>query len=925
LKSANQQSAIDNLVREHVMLERIYAALLLAFPRLFRARYGAPMRQIFRERYAEAARNGRRVPFLTRTLIDVLANAALERAAAARRWLLFPNFHEHFAQGEQERRPMVSQALTMDLRYALRLFVRTPLFTGLTVLALGLGIGANSAIFSVVKSVLLTPLPYANADRLVMIWNDNTREGVRYYPMSPANVLDVKAATRTLDRVEMMYSFLIAPTLRTTEGTDQFSASGTSPGMFDLLGRRAMFGRTLQPSDPAGVIVLSHGFWRRRFGADPGVVGRKLTIGEQPVTVVGVMPADFHFPLKSMLGPSGFSPSVEPDAWMPLDMTGPQFVQNGLPVRVPHYLSVVGRLARGATVEQARQEISRIVARLEEQHPDVNRGLKATVLALHDQAVGRVRPALVLLLAGVGFVLLMACVNVANLLLARSVARQKEIAVRAALGAGRARLLAQMLVESLLLSLAGGVLGLGLVWVGVRLLVAIAPPELPRLNEVHPDGTIVIFTALMSLLAGVLVGVAPAIAAGRGSVQDALKDASRAVAGGVLRQRLRASLIVAEVGLAVVLTTGAGLLLRSFVTLLAVDPGFRPENLLTLQVQLPSRINTPDARRAFYTDLFERVDTLPGVAASGGTTRLPLGSTNVSTRVLVEGRSTAPGEMPEVEMRRAVHDYFRAMEIPVLRGRSFTADDSPTGAPVAVVNQTMARRLWPGEDAVGKRFKMGTNPQTPWSTVIGVVGDLRHAGLEVEPVAEFYIWYKQGPPVAPFLVVRTHGDPAAVAESLRAELKALEKDMPVYDMRTMTAVRAASVAERRFILILALAFDLLALTLAAVGVYGVMTLVVSERTQEMGIRLALGAEPFQVLRLVVRQGLVLAACGIVLGFAASVVLTPMMAGQLYGIGPTDPVTLAGVPTLLLAVAALACAVPAWRAMRVDPVTALRYE
>ena len=820
---------------------------------------------------------------------------------------------------------MVWQAVNMDLRYALRMFVRTPVFTGLTVLALALGIGANSAIFSVVNGVLLKPLPYTEPDRLVMVWNDNTREGVRQYPMSPANFLDVKAATRTLERMEVMYSFLIAPTLRTNAGTEQFSASGTTSGMFLLLGRRAALGRTLEPSDRAGVIVLSDGFWRRRFGGDPGIVGRQLTVGEQPATVVGVMPADFHFPLKSMLGPSGFTASIEPDAWIPLDLTGPQFVQNGVPVRIPHYLSVVARLAPGVTVEQARQEISSIVARLEQQYPDVNHGLKSNVVMLHDQAVGRVRPALILLLAGVGFVLLMACVNVANLLLARSVARQKEIAVRAALGAGRARLLAQMLAESLLLSLTGGILGLGLVWVGVRLLVAGAPPELPRLHEVRPDGMVLMFTAVVSLLVGVLVGVAPALAAGRGNVQATLKDTFRGVAGGVLRRRLRAALVVGEVALAVVLTTGAGLLLRSFVALLEIDPGFRTENLLTLQIQLPNRMSSADARRAFYAAMFERMDALPGVVATGGTTRLPLGSTNVSTRVMIEGRNMTPGDMPEVELRRAVHNYFRTMGMPILRGRSFTVEDGPTSPPVAAINQTMARRLWPNEDAVGKRFKMGSNPQTPWTTVIGVVGDLRHAGLDVEPMSEFYIWYLQGPPVSPFVVVRTQGDPAALAETLRAELKALEKDMPIYDMRTMMDVRSASVAERRFILVLALAFGLLALTLAAVGVYGVMTLLVSERTQEMGIRLALGAEPLQVLVLVVRQGLALAAWGIVLGLAFSAGLTPMMSGQLYGIGPADPVTLMGVPALLLAVAFFACAVPARRAMRVDPVTALRYE
>jgi predicted permease len=379
------------------------------------------------------------------------------------------------------------------------------------------------------------------------------------------------------------------------------------------------------------------------------------------------------------------------------------------------------------------------------------------------------------------------------------------------------------------------------------------------------------------------------------------------------------------VAIAVVLTVGAGLLLRSFVTLLDVDPGFRAENLLTLQVTLPQRIATPDARRAFYRDLFARLEAIPGVTSTGGTTRLPLGSTSVTTRVAVDGLSTATADMPEVEFRRAVHNYFSAMGIPVIRGRTFTEADGGGSAGVVVINQAMARKVWPNEDPVGQRVKMGANPQTPWSTVVGVVGNLRHAGLEVEPSPEMYIYYLQNPPVAPFIVLRTENDPAALAEVVRAELKTLDKDMAVYDMRTMTDIRAASVAQRRFIMVLALAFGLLALTLAAVGVYGVMALVVSERTQEMGIRLALGAEPMQVLGLVVGQGAMLAGIGVAIGVVAALGLTPMMAGQLYGVAAADPLTLAGVPLLLLVVAFLACAIPARRAMRVDPITALRYE
>ena len=408
-----------------MIVDRLYAALLIAFPRRFRRRYGEPMRQAFRARYADAIRQHRRFRFLARTLIDVLGNAALERVAAIRNWFFFPDAPAQLAWCEQERRPMPWQALKTDVRYALRMFVRTPVFTALIVLALALGIGANSAIFSVVHGVLMKPLPFAEPGRLLMIWSDNTREGVHQYPMSLADFADTRGSVQTLDRMEAMLSFLISSTLQTSEGVDQFSHSDVTPGMFDLLGRQAALGRTFHASDRASepYLILSDGYWRRRFGADPNVIGRQLSVSDRPMTVIGVMPPDFHFPLKSMLGPSGFAPSPEPDSWILLDVVNNPFSQNGgPPTRVLHALSVIGRLAPGATADQARQELASVAARLAQQYPDSNRFLGSNIVALHDQAVGRVRSALILLLAGVAFVLLIACVNVANLLLARSVA-----------------------------------------------------------------------------------------------------------------------------------------------------------------------------------------------------------------------------------------------------------------------------------------------------------------------------------------------------------------------------------------------------------------------------------------------------------------------------------------------------------------------
>lgn len=934
---------------------RVYGVLLGAFPRPFRRRYAAAMRRIFRERYEAAAARGMsaQVAFFTQSVIDVLTNAAQERAAAARQWLvseslpigsapsahrwlrlplanrlLFPQAHEQLAQYEQERRPMIGQAAMMDVRYALRMFIRTPVFTGLTVPALALGIGANSAIFSVVYGVLLKPLPYDSPEQLVMVWSDNTREARPEYPMSPANYLDYKAEARAVRDIEALFSFVVTGTLQTPTGTEQVIGSVVTPGLFPLLGRSAALGRPLMSSDTAEAVVLSHGYWQRRFGGDPSVVGQQIVLNEQPATIVGVMPRDFVFPFKGMLGPTGFTTSIDPDLWTILDPASrnvPYNDANGNPNRSVHFLSVIGRLAPGATIAQAHEEALAIARRLEEAFPDSNKGLRANAVLLHEQAVGKLRPALGLLFAGVGFVLLIACANVANLLLARSMVRQKEMAVRTALGAGRLRLLQQTLTESLLLAMFGGLAGLLIVRGATRLFVALAPPDMPRLQEITPNWYVVAFTALVALIVGIAVGLLPALAATRQDVQSTLKESGRGTSSGAGQRRARVALVIAEVALAVVLTTGAGLLLRSFVSVLDVDPGFRSEQLLTLQITLPGRIATPDARRVFYRDLFSRLESLDGVTYTGGTTRLPLGSTNVTTRVAVDGRSMASSEMPEVEFRRAVHNYFQAMGIPVIRGRSFADADGPDSPPVVMVNQTMARKIWPNEDPIGSRIRMGPSPTAPLNTVIGVVGDIRHSGLDIEPAPEVYISYLQNPPVAPFIVVRTTGDPAVLTEAVRTQLKALDKDLAVYDIRTMTQIRSQSVSQRRFIVVLAAVFGILALALAAVGVYGVMALVVTERTQEMGIRVALGAEPLQVVRLVVRQGLLLAGAGIAIGSIASLALTPMMSSQLYGVGASDPLTLVLVPGLLLAVALVACLVPARRAMRVDPVTALRYE
>lgn len=889
------------------MVAAVYRQLLRAYPRQFRDRFGSDMEQVFRDRYGAAARRGRTVGalFLLRTVADVAVNATAVR------------FHS------RERTLMNWRSAGSDARYALRVFARNPVFTSLAVTALALGIGANTAIFTIVNGVLLKPLPYANPDGLVMVWSTNAIEHRDRDVVAPLDFLDYRKASAFAD-MQATYSFIVGAPLTTAAGTEQITTTAVTPGMFEMLGRAAVLGRTFTPADVQTAVIVSYRFWRSRFGADAAALGQVLTIAGQPRTVIGVMPADFVFPYKSMLGPSGFSRSHEVDAWLPLEFVNGNSQATGVAAltRGVRFLSVVGRLKPGVTAGQADSELAGIARQLATIYPDTNRVVGASVVPLHEQAVGAMRPALGLLLAGVGFVLLMACVNLANLLLARTSVRQREMAVRAALGAERRRLIAQTLIETVLLAAAGGMVAIAVVRAGMSALLALAPGDMPRLAEVRADATVMGFTFLLALITGIAIGIVPAMAASRPELQTALKTAGRGATAGRGQRRVRSALVVVEVGLAVVLTLGAGLLLRSFLSVLAVDPGFQPDRLLTMQIALPQKYQTPAQRLALYKDLFGRLAALPGVQSSGGTTRLPLGSTNVTTRVGVEGTDTPPAEWPEVEFRRAMHDYFEAMGIPLLRGRSFAESDDAAATPVVVINQTMARQLFPNGDPVGKRIRMGA-PTAPWRTIVGVIGDVRHSGLETPPAPEMYMSYLQGPPTNPFIVIRTAGDPSALTATVRGEVRAIDKDIAAYDIRPMAQVRSESVGQRRFVLLLVAAFGALALIMAAVGVYGVMALIVTERTAEIGIRLALGAQPATVLRLVVTQGLTLAALGVAFGIAVSLTMTPLLTTQLFGIRPLDPVTMAAVPALLLTVAAVACYVPARRAMRIDPVNALR--
>lgn len=826
------------------------------------------------------------------------------------------------------RRWRLIDELRDDLRFAVRLARRTPALTAITLLALAIGIGASSTIFAVVNGVLLKPLPYAAPENLVMVWSHAPRDGGIENTISPADYRDFAARTRTLERLEGYFSFLSPLEVVIADQTEVVYAQTVTPGLFDTLGRSAALGRTFGSSDgQAPEVVVSHGYWLRRFGGDRSVVGRPIRIGTQPATIVGVMPADVVFPYPGMLGPSGFTRVTAVDMWVPMAFTGPLAVEqrtaggNGEVPRSVRWLGAIGRRRADVSIDQVRTDLAGVARQLEAEFPASNAGWGVIVRSAQEQTVGRIRPALLLLFAGVGVLLLMATVNVANLMLSRSLERRNEYATRVALGAARGRMIRQSLVESLLLTGAGGGLGLALALFGTRVLTRLAPPDLPRLADIAPDWRMVLVTIASTIVAGVLIGLMPAFGAARTDPQDVLREHGRGAIGSPAQRRYRTALMVAQVALACVLTIGAALLLRSFAAVLSVDAGFRPDGLLTWQMNLPDRLRTPGEQRAFYRDLFDRLERLPGVVSVGGTTRIPLGSTSVTTTLEIQGRPIPPSGRPEVEFRRAMHDYLEAMQVPIVRGRGFSESDGPDAPRVVLINETMARRLFPGEEAIGQRLRTGEN--SPWMEVVGVIGDIRHTGLEQAPAPELYINYLQNPPVSPFIVIRASGDPMALVDGVRAVAQDLDRDLPLYNIRSMTNVRAAAVAERRFIVWLVALFGIVALVLAAIGIDGVVSVAVNERMPEMSVRLALGAEPGQVWRMIVGQAARATTLGLIAGLALTWFGMPLIRAQLFGVEPGDPATLAGVVVLFLLVAVAAAFVPARRAAEADPAHVLR--
>jgi putative ABC transport system permease protein len=812
--------------------------------------------------------------------------------------------------------------LLNDIRHGLRSLLKRPGFTAIALITLALGIGANTAIFSIVNAVLLRPLPFKDPDQLIILWERRENSGRANLPLSGHEFQAFKERTKSFAALTMIQP----DTLNLTGRGDPMSVNvgHVTTDFFPVVGVPPLMGRTFLAGEDenggAKVAVLNQKLWSQRFGSDRNVINQTITLNDQPYTVIGVMPR-----LELM-----------PDVIIPIDLRG-ELRKVG-----KHSHQVLGRLNSTTTRQQAEAELGVVAKQLEQEFSGGNHGHGVTTVPLHEEVTGDSYLALVTLFGAVGFVLLIACANVANLLLARAAIRQKEMAIRAALGAGRWRLIRQSLTESLLLAIMGGGLGLLLsVWL-IELAGKITAVNLPRLDQVNVDNRVLLATVGFSLLTGFLTGIAPALRNSEPRLIKWINESARS-SGGVGRRRISSALVVIEVALAVMLLVGSGLLVKSFVQLIRVDPGFDRQQVLTLDLSLPGlRYREPRKQVDFFEDLITRLKSLPGVQGVGATTQTPLSRGDNWSGFSIEGRPTPEGDLQQAATRAVSNDYFQTLRIPLRRGRFFTDADARLALPLirwfpqqpypehfnesqpipaVIINETMARLYWPNEDPLGKRLKI---IESPWMTIIGVVGDVRHSGLALPPNPEMYLSQLQEPQSYMAVMIRTNGDPLQLAAAAREQIKAIDKDQPV-TILTMDEVFTASVSEQRFNTLLLGAFAGLALLLAMTGVFGVINYSVAQRTREIGIRIALGAQRGSIFRLVVGQGLVLAIIGISLGSIGAFALTRLIRGLLFGVSPTDGTTFVIVWLLMTIVAVLACYIPARRATKVDPLVALRYE
>ncbi len=815
------------------------------------------------------------------------------------------------------------ETLWHDLSYSLRTLLRQSGFTAVAVLSLAIGIGANSAIFSVINALLLRPLPYQDADRLVILWNRSPGLNVEQDWFSPGQYLDVKTENQVFETTAVTIGASF--NLTGQGGPEHVDGARVSSSFFSLFGARATLGRVLLPEEDApgksAVVILSHGFWQRRFGSDPAVVGRALTLSGNNFTIVGVLPAGFSLDHQVMPAVNAIERA---DLYLPLPMPESARANRG-----NEDFNIFGKLKPGVSSAQAQADMDVIAGRMKQQYPESypsHGGLTISVVPLIEQVVGDIGYALPMLFGAVGFVLLIACANVANLLLARAAARQKEIAIRSAVGATRPHIVRQLLTESFVLALGGGLLGIVIAWLGIKSLRVFGPENIPRLNEVSLDGRVIAFTLLVALLTGVLFGLVPALRAARVDLNETLKEGGRSVGASGRGQRLRQLLVVAEVALSLVLLIGAGLLIRSHQRILSSHPGFDPHNVLALRLSLPAaKYAKPENIAAFFQSASERIKTVPGVESVATTYSLPMSTVAFAWEpITIEGYvPKAASDIIISNVRIVSPTYFHTMSIPLVNGRYFDERDKRGEPETVIVDEALAQRFWPSEDPIGRRLRRGKDG--PWRTVVGVISDAKQFSSEKEPPISVYYSAEQITPRQRYLVVRTTPDPAQLTTAITKAIQTVDPELPVFDVSSMEQRLSDFLARRRLTMFLLSVFAVIATILAAIGIYGVMAYAVNQRTHEIGIRVALGARPRDVLSLVIKQGMSLTLLGTGIGLCVAFGLTRLLAKLLFGVKATDPLTFVGVAVLLMGVALVACFVPARRATKVDPMIALRCE